>query len=78
MKRNRFAAILAALFLAAAPCLAQAQATAAPATKAEAAPVQLAQGPGQSSVKQDARHCLSEPTNTEIIKCAEKYLPSKK
>ena len=23
---------------------------------------------------QDARHCLDLPTNTEIIKCAEKYM----
>ena len=23
---------------------------------------------------EDARHCLEEPTNTEIIKCAEAYL----
>ncbi len=23
---------------------------------------------------EDARHCLDEPTNTEIIKCAEAYL----
>ncbi|MBI2318100.1 MAG: hypothetical protein HYU75_14180 [Betaproteobacteria bacterium] len=37
----------------------------------------LIQGPGQSSVKEDARHCLDYLTNTEIIKCAEAYLPSK-
>jgi hypothetical protein len=24
--------------------------------------------------KEDARHCLERPTNTEIIKCAEEYL----
>lgn len=24
--------------------------------------------------KEDARHCLDRPTNTEIIKCAEEYL----
>jgi hypothetical protein len=24
--------------------------------------------------KEDARHCLERPTNTEVIKCAEEYL----
>jgi hypothetical protein len=24
--------------------------------------------------KEDARHCLDKPTNTEIIKCAEEFL----
>lgn len=24
--------------------------------------------------KEDARHCLDRPTNTEIIRCAEEYL----
>jgi len=47
----------------------------------EAKPAQkdmtLVQGPGQSSVKEDARHCLEQSTNTEIIKCAEPYLPTK-
>lgn len=38
----------------------------------------LIQGPGQSSVKEDARHCLDHLTNTEIIKCAEPYLPAKR
>ena len=40
--------------------------------------ITLVQGPGQSSVKEDARHCLEQSTNTEIIKCAEPYLPLKK
>ncbi len=39
--------------------------------------ITLVQGPGQSSVKEDARHCLEQSTNTEIIKCAEPYLPVK-
>ena len=47
----------------------------------EARPAQkdtkLAQGPGQSAVKEDARHCLELASNTEIIKCAEPYLPVK-
>jgi hypothetical protein len=47
----------------------------------EAKPAQkdmkLAQGPGQSKVTEDARHCLELASNTEIIKCAEPYLPVK-
>ena len=47
----------------------------------EARPAQkdmkLAQGPGQSAVKEDARHCLELASNTDIIKCAEPYLPVK-
>lgn len=39
--------------------------------------VKLAQGPGQSKVAEDARHCLELASNTEIIKCAEPYLPLK-
>jgi hypothetical protein len=45
-----------------------------PAAKKE---ITLVQGPGQSAVKEDARHCLEQSTNTEIIKCAEPYLPTK-
>jgi len=47
----------------------------------EAKPAQkdmkLAQGPGQSKVTEDARHCLELASNTEVIKCAEPYLPVK-
>lgn len=47
----------------------------------EAKPAQkdmmIVQGPGQAAVKEDARHCLEQSTNTEIIKCAEPYLPVK-
>jgi hypothetical protein len=39
--------------------------------------ISLVQGPGQSAVKEDARHCLEQSTNTDIIKCAEPYLPAK-
>jgi len=67
-----------------APAAPAAMAPAAPAAAArdpEAKPAQkdvtLVQGPGQSSVKEDARHCLEQSTNTEIIKCAEPYLPVK-
>jgi hypothetical protein len=37
----------------------------------------IVQGPGQSAVKEDARHCLEQSTNTDVIKCAEPYLPVK-
>lgn len=37
----------------------------------------IVQGPGQATVKEDARHCLEQSTNTDIIKCAEPYLPVK-
>lgn len=37
----------------------------------------IVQGPGQSAVKEDARHCLELSTNVDIIKCAEPYLPLK-
>ena len=39
--------------------------------------ITIVQGPGQSAVKEDARHCLEQSTNTDIIKCAEPYLPVK-
>lgn len=39
--------------------------------------ITVVQGPGQSTVKEDARHCLEHGTNTDIIKCAEPYLPLK-
>ena len=39
--------------------------------------IAIVQGPGQSAVKEDARHCLEQSTNTDIIKCAEPYLPLK-
>ena len=38
--------------------------------QAEAAP----RIPNPRRWKEDARHCLELPTNTEIIKCAEEYL----
>ena len=63
------------------PAAKPAAATAGAAKDPEAKPAQkdmkLAQGPGQSAVKEDARHCLELASNTEIIKCAEPYLPVK-
>jgi hypothetical protein len=54
----------------------------APGMKEEAKPapkkdITLVQGPGQSKVTEDARHCLEQSTNTDIVKCAEPYLPTK-
>jgi hypothetical protein len=61
----------------------------APADKPAAAPaggetkpapqreITVVQGPGQSTVKEDARHCLEQSTNADIIRCAEPYLPLK-
>lgn len=39
--------------------------------------ITIVQGPGQTHVKEDARHCLELSTNVDIIKCAEPYLPLK-
>jgi hypothetical protein len=56
----------------------------APAMKEEAKPaapqkdINLVQRPGQTAVKEDARHCLEHSSPTDIIKCAEPYLPAKK
>ncbi|MGH8623420.1 MAG: hypothetical protein ACRET3_14900, partial [Burkholderiales bacterium] len=56
--------------------------TPAPETKEEPKPaprkeIAIVQGPGQATVKEDARHCLEQSTNTDIIRCAEPYLPLK-
>lgn len=40
--------------------------------------INIVQGPGQSVVKEDARHCLEHSNQTEIIKCAEPYLPARR
>ena len=37
--------------------------------------ITIVQGPGQSNVKEDARYCLEQSTNSDIIRCAEPYLP---
>jgi cell division septation protein DedD len=56
----------------------------APAMKEEVKPaapqkdINIVQGPGQSAVREDARHCLEHSNQTDIIKCAEPYLPVKK
>ena len=83
MKRIVIAAALMALCSGAAFSQTQGEKpAAAPAggMKEEAKPapkkdITLVQGPGQSSVKEDARHCLEQSTNSDIIRCAEPYLP---
>lgn len=40
--------------------------------------INIVQGPGQSVVREDARHCLEHSDPTEIIKCAEPYLPTRR
>jgi hypothetical protein len=85
MKRIVIAAALMALCSGAAFSQTQGEkpaASPAPTMKEEAKPatpkdITLVQGPGQSSVKEDARHCLEQSTNTEITKCAEPYLPTR-
>ena len=82
MKRIVIAAAIALLHFGAAFGQAQVEKpAAAPAGDATPAPqkgVNLVQGPGQAAVKEDARHCLEQPTNTDIIKCAAPYLPAKR
>jgi hypothetical protein len=57
----------------AAPAYAQDQKPAAekPAAKKSSKKPALAK---KSRRQEDARHCLTQPTNTEIIRCAEAYL----
>jgi hypothetical protein len=87
MKRIVLAAIIAALPFATVFSQTQSDkpaAVPAPAMKEEAKPaapqkdINLVQGPGQAAVKEDARHCLEHGDNTDIIKCAEPYLPAKR
>jgi len=59
------------------PAVAPAGAAKDPEAKPAQKDMKLAQGPGQSAVKEDARHCLELASNTEIIKCAEPFLPVK-
>lgn len=81
---NRIVIAAAIAFLSSGAAFGQAQGekpAASPAAEAKPArqrDINLAQGPGQSAVKEDARHCLELSTNTDIIKCAEPYLPAKR
>jgi len=82
MIRIRHIAVLAALSSLPVLCLAQAEKPAAdkPAApmKAEAKDEKMAPKPVvrrlTAKSREDARECLSFPTNREIIICAEKYL----
>lgn len=84
MKRIVIAAAVALLSSGSGAALGQAQSdkpATSPAGEAKPAPqkdIKLVQGPGQAAVKEDARHCLEQPTNTDIIKCATPYLPTKR
>jgi hypothetical protein len=64
--------------LAAMPAWAQDKPAAAPAPATASAPekAQTAKAAHKPNPKrsEDARHCLDEKSNTEIIKCAEAYL----
>ena len=57
---------------------APAKAAAKPAAAAEAKPVAAAAKPAAQAKKsrrnEDARHCLEQPDNNAIIKCAEAFL----
>jgi hypothetical protein len=59
------------------PAQVPAAATTGAAQPAPQQDIALVQGPGQSQVKEDARHCLERSSNTEITKCAEPYLPTR-
>ena len=75
---NRIVIAAAVLLLASGAVYGQAQADKPAAPRAASAKeVTIVQGPGQASVREDARHCLEQSTNTDIIKCAEPYLPVK-
>jgi hypothetical protein len=77
MIRIRHIAALAALCSLPVLCLAQADKPAAP-MKAEAKEEKMVAKPVvrrlTAKSREDARECLSFPTNLEIIICAEKYL----
>lgn len=72
----KYLTLIAALALAA-PALGQEKPAAAPETKpaaqeaAKPKPMARKHGPKRG---EDARRCLEQPSNTEIIKCAEEYL----
>lgn len=76
---NRIVITAAALLMVSGTVYGQAQADKPAAAPAGAAKeITIVQGPGQSTVREDARHCLEHSTNVEIVKCAEPYLPVKK
>lgn len=72
---NRIVITAAALLMASGAVYGQATDKPAAPPAAAAKEVTIVQGPGQASVKEDARHCLEQSTNTDVIKCAEPYLP---
>jgi hypothetical protein len=58
------------------PAKPAAQEPAKPAPQAAATPQAASKASRKPNPKraEDARHCLEQPSNTEIIKCAEEYL----
>ena len=82
MKRIGYIAVIAGLFSLPVLCLAQAEkpgAEKAPAPmKSEAKADKMAPAPAirrlTAKSREDARECLSFPTNREVIICAEKFL----
>ena len=72
---KRIAWLTAVLIVVSSPLWAQ---TAKPAAKeaAKAAPIKTSEAkPARKSrSNEDARHCLEQPTNEAIIRCAEQYL----
>lgn len=71
--KTRMLTLAAAAALLVSPAHAQAQKPAAKpaAQEASAKPAPVAH---KSRRNEDARHCLEQPTNSAIIKCAEAYL----
>lgn len=77
MKRNVFLAftLAASLAFAQAPAPTREAAKAEPMKEPEKAmPVKQAARKPSPKRLEDARHCLEQPSNTAIIKCAEEYL----
>jgi hypothetical protein len=70
MKTAIFIAALALAF----PATAQEKKPAAAEKPAAEKPATPAKKGSPAKRQQDARHCLGEPSNTAIIKCAEAYL----
>jgi hypothetical protein len=73
--------IFIAAFVLAFPAWGQAKKPAAPEKAAKAEKTEKTEKAEKSAKKaspakrqQDARHCLNEPSNTAVIKCAEAYL----
>ena len=83
MNRMKIVILVLSLFASMPPVAAQSAAPNAPAGAPVAVPSQEAAKPpiqpnARAAADADARACLDFPTNLQIIKCAEKYLPHKR